>query len=282
LVNSTALLPVVNYDVRATLQEEQVEQSEELDRRGARELLERLAPHLSEDVVSAVRDLLEAAEQFDDVAVDDLADQVIAELTDEIPLEMFSATERLVGWARHRVAAVPQTTRRLTPNQLVAYNLRRARELRGWTQTEAAQRLEPYLGTTWSVPTFSVAENSYTSTKRVRHFDADAIVALAEVFDLPIGWFFTPPEPDRDDAHLIEVAAAEGGVTVLAHELLSLILTDAATDRNDALQQRVKVLIDNLPNAWRPDVSEGSGELAKIGRELKPLLEQLLHQLPET
>ena len=31
-------------------------------------------------------------------------------------------------------------------NEIVAYNFRRARELRGWTQQETAQRLERFVG----------------------------------------------------------------------------------------------------------------------------------------
>ncbi len=47
-----------------------------------------------------------------------------------------------------------------TPNQVVAYNLTRAREHRGWTQDEAAEALAPYLGTRWSKASFSQAERS--------------------------------------------------------------------------------------------------------------------------
>jgi hypothetical protein len=42
-------------------------------------------------------------------------------------------------------------TSHLTPNQVVAYNLVRARLLRSWTQKQAAEALAPYLGTCWSV-----------------------------------------------------------------------------------------------------------------------------------
>lgn len=80
----------------------------------------------------------------------------------------------------------------LTPNQVIAFNLAQARALRGWTQEEAAERLEPYLGTRWSKVTFSTAERSVIG-KRVRNFDADEIAAFALAFDLPIAWFFTPP-----------------------------------------------------------------------------------------
>ena len=80
----------------------------------------------------------------------------------------------------------------LTPNQVVAYNLAQARTLRQWTQDEAAEKLEPYLGRRWSKATFSAAERSIESD-RVRQFDANEIVAFARGFDLPVSWFFLPP-----------------------------------------------------------------------------------------
>jgi hypothetical protein len=82
----------------------------------------------------------------------------------------------------------------LTPNQVVAYNLAQARMLKGWTQEEAAEALEPFLGRRWSKASFSSAERSVDSD-RVRQFDADEIVAFARAFDLPVSWFFLPPPP---------------------------------------------------------------------------------------
>jgi hypothetical protein len=82
----------------------------------------------------------------------------------------------------------------LSPNQVVAYNLAQARLLRGWTQDQAADALEPHIGTRWSKATFSAAERSMDG-ERVRQFDADEIVAFARTFDLPVSWFFLPPPP---------------------------------------------------------------------------------------
>lgn len=79
-----------------------------------------------------------------------------------------------------------------TPNQIVAFNVAKARQLRGWTQEEAAKVLAPYLGTHLSTASFSAIERS-VDTGRVREFNADEIVALARGFKVPIGWFFTPP-----------------------------------------------------------------------------------------
>ena len=82
-------------------------------------------------------------------------------------------------------------------NQVVAYNLARAREARGWTQEEAGRRLEPHLGVAWSKATFSQAERSIDPGKS-RAFSADEIVAFADTFGLPVTWFFLPPPPGTE------------------------------------------------------------------------------------
>ena len=97
----------------------------------------------------------------------------------------------------------PAAGQRLTPNQVVAHNLRAARELRGLTQDQAAVHLEQFLGERWSTAVFSAAERSVTG-KRIRVFDADTIHAFARAFELPISFFFLPPDGDKsvglDDA----------------------------------------------------------------------------------
>ncbi|HSH59378.1 MAG TPA: helix-turn-helix transcriptional regulator [Acidimicrobiales bacterium] len=80
----------------------------------------------------------------------------------------------------------------LTPNQVVGYNLTRARELKGWTQDQAGDALEPYLGVRWSKASISQAERSVAGGF-VRNFTADEIVAFARAFDQPVTWFFMPP-----------------------------------------------------------------------------------------
>jgi transcriptional regulator with XRE-family HTH domain len=81
-----------------------------------------------------------------------------------------------------------------TPNQVVAHNLTRARILRGWTQDQAAAELAPYLGFHLSAASFSAIERSIAGS-RVKQFTADELVALSRAFDLPLGWWLTPP-PD--------------------------------------------------------------------------------------
>lgn len=81
-------------------------------------------------------------------------------------------------------------------NQVVAYNVRAARELRGWTQEETADRLEPYLGQRLTQAAVSAIERAWDGDRR-REFDAHELLIFAMVFDLPIIWFLLPPPRDR-------------------------------------------------------------------------------------
>jgi hypothetical protein len=129
-------------------------------------------------------------------------------------------------------------TIRLTPNQVTAYNLRRARELSDWTQEEAAERLEPYLGARWSKATFSVAERSASHEDRIREFTADDIVAFAAVFDLPIEFFFMPP---RD----VDAIVVPGATETLSPERLM----ELATTRQDG--RLLELVEDRIADTYR-------------------------------
>lgn len=122
----------------------------------------------------------------------------------------------------------------LTPNQVVAYNLARARLYRGWTQEQAGEALTPYLGTRWSVANFSAIERSVDGG-RVRQFTADELFALSRGFGLPIGFFLTPPS---DDPRLVRIATPDGkklgGVDSM--ELLDAVL---GTDESLAVWEGV-------------------------------------------
>jgi Helix-turn-helix. len=81
-------------------------------------------------------------------------------------------------------------------NQVVAYNIRAARELRGWTQEEFAEHLEYYLGTRLTQASVSAIERAWDGDRR-REFDAHELLIFAMVFDLPILWFLLPPKGDH-------------------------------------------------------------------------------------
>lgn len=79
-----------------------------------------------------------------------------------------------------------------TPNQIVAFNLAKARLKRGWTQDQAAEAVAPYLGARLSAASWSAIERSIDGG-RIREITADELVAFARGFALPLGWFLTPP-----------------------------------------------------------------------------------------
>jgi hypothetical protein len=108
-----------------------------------------------------------------------------------------------------------------TPNQIVAYNVSRARMMRGWTQDQAAEALEPFLGHRLSNASFSALERSVDGG-RVREFSADEIFAFARGFNLPIGWFFTPPHAIEDIG--IAVPDVKKGWALDPRELLDAVL----------------------------------------------------------
>lgn len=134
----------------------------------------------------------------------------------------------------------------LTPNQVVAHNLRRARLLRGWSQEEAAEHLEPHLGVRWSRASYSSAERSTERPERIRNFSADDIVAFALAFKLPVTWFFLPPEPDEEGR--IGLIATPGSPEGLGHVPGLLIELVFGNPESRALtEQRLGGLLKLLP-----------------------------------
>ena len=108
-------------------------------------------------------------------------------------------------------AARPQPVEwivQVSPNQLVAYNLAQARLHKGWTQQQAAEALEPFLGVRWSKASFSAAERSIDG-ERIRQFTTDEIVAFARCFQLPVTWFFLPPPPRIPEGYPVNIAVPD-------------------------------------------------------------------------
>lgn len=134
----------------------------------------------------------------------------------------------------------------MTPNQVVAFNLREARKLRAWTQEEATEALVPFLGIKWSKATYSQAERSFFDSKRIRHFSADELHAFSRAFRVPVLWFFLPPPsaPEEEVPPIInlEQAAADGESSAA---LLGRMFDEAALDQ---LHERLKELYRALPD----------------------------------
>jgi transcriptional regulator with XRE-family HTH domain len=126
--------------------------------------------------------------------------------------------------------------RTMTPNQIVAYNVAKARELRGWTQDQAAHNLAPYLGAKLSGASFSSLERSAWNVNRIKQFSADDLLALSRAFDLPIGFFFIPPPPAFDAGLATPDARTLKGLD-------PIVLIDAILGRPDNLSPWEQALL---------------------------------------
>lgn len=154
--------------------------------------------------------------------------------------------------------------------QVVAHNLTKARVLRGLTQVEVAERLTRFSGSNWSQATVAQAEGS-VGGQRIRQFTANELVALARSFDLPVLYFFLPP--DDGEGRLVTDDAEEG----LPWEYLLVVLLGhrgnfpVLADRTANWAQLLTDGIDVPRSDTLPDDDAILGEIAGT-RHRDPLL----------
>ena len=84
--------------------------------------------------------------------------------------------------ARKRGATRPEP---LTASAIVALNVRRIREERGWTQAEAGIRLEKVTGRPWSVATLSALERGWDREGPERAFGVNVIAIKCSPLTTP-------------------------------------------------------------------------------------------------
>ena len=143
-----------------------------------------------------------------------------------------------------------------TPNQIVAHNIAKARLLRGWTQDQAAQACAAYLGTRLSPASWSALERSVDGG-RIREITADELVAFARAFDLPIGFFLTPPS--AWDNHV--VATPDAGPDGLEPvELFDVVI---GTDENLAAWEQYLL---SWPSPEHRVALHDNGTIENLGR----------------
>jgi transcriptional regulator with XRE-family HTH domain len=143
-----------------------------------------------------------------------------------------------------------------TPNQIVAHNIAKARLLRGWTQDQAAEACAPYLGARLSPASWSALERSVDGG-RIREITADELVAFARAFDLPIGFFLTPPSVW--DNHV--VATPDAGADGL--EPLELFDVVIGTDENLAAWEQY---LNSWPSPAHRAALHDDGTIENLGR----------------
>jgi transcriptional regulator with XRE-family HTH domain len=134
---------------------------------------------------------------------------------------------------------------RCTANQVVAHNLRLARQQRGWTQEQAAAHLEPYLGVRWSKATYSAAERSSERSDRVRQFTADDLLAFSAAFDVPVHYFLLPPVAQNRTE---PVVAANDQESARSFSLAAYLDTVFGSDKGSRrMQRRLKAILKVVP-----------------------------------
>lgn len=148
-----------------------------------------------------------------------------------------------------------------TANQLVAYGLITARTHAQLTQQQVIDRLEPLLGEQWSIATYSAAERSVAG-KRVRQFSADELLAFAVAFDVPVSYFFLPP--DAEGVGTGRPRALSCGTQRLGwRRVVDQVVIGAGTQWDRSLMPRIR----RLPSAELPaagDVSRARDALAGL------------------
>ena len=161
--------------------------------------------------------------------------------------------------------------RRWTASQVVAHNVTRARELRRLTQAEVAERLSRFTGTKWTQATVAQAEGS-VGGQRGRQFTANELVALARTFDLPVLFFFMPP--DDGDGRLVTDDARTGlpweylMVLVLGHRSTFPMLADRAANWAHLLTRGI-----DIPSSDAlPDPDPATAEIVGTLRHREALL----------
>ncbi|MEU8906538.1 helix-turn-helix domain-containing protein [Streptomyces mirabilis] len=146
----------------------------------------------------------------------------------------------------------------LTVNQVVAYNLGRARKGRGWTQEETARKLEAESGKKWSAATLSAAERS-VETGRPRQFDANEIVCFSRVFEYPVAYFFLPIATKLEETVVFYFLSRPGGADEgeggTALETLELLDSVLPLKFPPSLVEDVNRLLRSRGVAWQPSAT---------------------------
>ncbi len=164
----------------------------------------------------------------------------------------------------------------LSAGNIVALNLKRARELRGLSQAEAGELLGDYLRNPWSTATVSAAERSWERGPE-RSFTANELDGFSRAFRLPVLWFLLPPHREEADGrplpqrwvrrllwsdsselqdHVEELArdrraAALAGLMDSAEDALAAALTGHRGDRLRGLARQLRGVAETLERAGR-------------------------------
>lgn len=175
--------------------------------------------------------------------------------------------------------AVPPQGRILSINEIVSYNLMRARRSNAWTQQDVADLLQRYTGRSWSNASVSAAERAWQGG-RPRRFDVSEIVAMSKIFDVPIMYFFLPPEDDAANKWVsmkqLEDGQPNRDVSDPENDLMSLLPTADLLDmmrehwdESPEFYKRMRTLVRRYmglhyrPSHWGVYIDKATGEFGE-------------------
>ncbi|MGW0805972.1 helix-turn-helix transcriptional regulator [Nonomuraea sp. NPDC002799] len=125
----------------------------------------------------------------------------------------------------------------VTMNQVVAYNLTYWRRQHGWTQEELGKRLREGTNKPWTKASVSAAERSWDG-KRIRKFDTDELLSLAQALEIPLPALFLPPDDSRKKHEYVitdEADLADASFYTTSTALLSFVIPDVGEEENNAM-----------------------------------------------
>jgi transcriptional regulator with XRE-family HTH domain len=141
----------------------------------------------------------------------------------------------------------------LNVNQVVAINLRLAREQAGWTQTTAAAHLTEITGRTYTKSTISAMERSSEPGSKRSLFDAHELLEFSRVFAKPMVWFLMPSEEHLDEQ--LQIYGQEHG-----RDLIHFIFGNDW--QQESLKSRLAGIRDSNPDAAE-DISRALADFDK-------------------
>jgi transcriptional regulator with XRE-family HTH domain len=174
--------------------------------------------------------------------------------------------------------------RTIDANQIVGANFRLARELKGWTQEEAARKLAPYLGQLLPKASISAIERVLDRERR-RVFNAQELLAFAAAFDVPMWWFFLPV-PGSENMRLEGVGDRASDLLVYflgRQDQLEMLKSQAARIRSGTDRSAIDEVLEKVFGApsWRHWEATRMLALQEFAYQEASTIEQLIGALRE-
>ena len=139
----------------------------------------------------------------------------------------------------------------LNVNQIVAYNIRAARQLKEMTQATLALRLTAVSGLRFTPGMVSELERSWDG-ERHREFDAHEIAVFAVALKVPIAYFFLPPPDEHRDLEGMGRSARELHLLLLGYFDTVEILDERMREFAGEVPPEYEEAIANLPSGVGP------------------------------